>query len=43
MIMIFDIALPSSTDEQALGVIPCAKEVLDNALSLRPEMQNAKN
>ena len=39
---VFDIALPSSTDEQALGVIPSAKEVLDNALSLRPEMQNAK-
>lgn len=37
----FDIALPSSTDEQALMAIPSAKEVLDNALALRPEIQNA--
>lgn len=38
---VFDIALPVSTDEQALSAIPSAKDVLTNALSLRPEIQNA--
>lgn len=38
---VFDIALPASTDEQALSAIPSAKDVLSNALSLRPEIQNA--
>lgn len=37
---VFDIALPASTDEQALSAIPSAKDVLSNALSLRPEIQN---
>lgn len=39
---VFDIALPGSTDAQALNAIPSAKEVLEKALSLRPEIQNAK-
>lgn len=38
---VFDIAMPASTDEQALAAIPSAKDVLSNALSLRPEIQNA--
>lgn len=37
----FDIAVPSSTDEQALAAIPPVKYVLDNALANRPEIANA--
>lgn len=37
----FDIAVPSSTDEQALAAVPSVKYVLENALAKRPEIMSA--
>lgn len=37
----FDLAVPSSTDGQALASVPSVREVLDSALSVRPEIRNA--
>ena len=37
----FDIVVPSSTDEQALAIVPSTADVLDNALAGRPEIRNA--
>lgn len=37
----FDIVMPSSTDEQALAIVPSTADVLDNALAGRPEIRNA--
>lgn len=37
----FDIAVPSSTDEQALAIVPSPQAVLDDALAKRPEIKNA--
>lgn len=38
----FDIAIPAATDEQALATIPTLLSVYEAALTLRPEIQNAK-
>ena len=37
----FDIAVPSSSDEQALAQIPSVHDVLANAMVLRPEIKGA--
>lgn len=37
----FDIVVPSSTDDQALALIPSSQAVLDGALAQRPEIKNA--
>ena len=37
----FDLAVPSSTDAQALAAVPSVSDVLNGALALRPEMRNA--
>jgi len=37
----FDVALPSSTDEIALSLIPSSKETVEAALAYRPEIRNA--
>lgn len=38
----FDIAIPATTDEQALATIPSLMNVYETALAQRPEIQNAK-
>ena len=38
----FDVAVPETTDEQALADIPSMTEVYESALVARPEIQNAK-
>ena len=38
----FDIAIPSSTDAQALADIPALQTVYEQALSLRPEIKSAQ-
>jgi outer membrane protein len=38
----FDIAIPATTDEQALATIPSLMNVYETALTQRPEIQNAK-
>lgn len=38
----FDIAIPTTTDEQALATIPSLMNVYETALAQRPEIQNAK-
>lgn len=38
----FDVAIPSTTDEQALTDIPSLQSVYEAALTQRPEIQNAK-
>ncbi|MGX8697368.1 MAG: TolC family protein [Prevotella sp.] len=38
----FDIAIPATTDEQALGDIPALQTVYEQALATRPEVENAK-
>lgn len=37
----FDVAVPPSTDSQAMAPVPTAGEVLANALAYRPEIRNA--
>lgn len=37
----FDIAVPSSTDDQALAIVPSSQEVLADALVKRPEIKKA--
>lgn len=37
----FDIAVPSSTDDQALALVPTSQAVLADALAKRPEIKNA--
>ena len=39
--VVFDLAVPSSTDGQALAAVPSVSEVLDSALAVRPEIRNA--
>ena len=38
----FDVAIPPTTDEQALADIPSLMKVYEDALTTRPEMQNAQ-
>lgn len=38
----FDVAIPTTTDEQALAEIPTVTAVYDMALSTRPEIQSSK-
>lgn len=38
----FDVAIPATTDEQALADIPSLQSVYEAALAQRPEIQNAK-
>ena len=38
----FDIAMPTASDEQALGEIPSVVNVYDQALLLRPEIKNSE-
>ncbi|MBQ8097710.1 MAG: TolC family protein [Prevotella sp.] len=38
----FDIAVPTATDEQALGDIPALQSVYEQALLSRPEIENSK-
>jgi len=38
----FDIAIPATTDEQALATIPSLMNVYETALAQRPEIQNAR-
>jgi outer membrane protein len=38
----FEIAVPNTTDEQALAEIPSLAEVYETALGLRPEIRNSK-
>ena len=38
----FDIAIPATTDEQALAEIPSLGSVYETALSFRPEIQNSE-
>ncbi len=38
----FEIAVPNTTDEQALAPIPSLAEVYETALGLRPEIRNSK-
>lgn len=38
----FDVAIPSTTDEMALKVVPAMNDVYTAALAQRPEIQNAK-
>ena len=38
----FDVAIPLTTDEQALADIPSLMKVYEDALTTRPEMQNAQ-
>lgn len=37
----FDVVIPSSSDTQALGILPVVSDVLENALANRPEIRNA--
>lgn len=37
----FDVVIPSSSDTQALGILPVVSDVLENALANRPEIGNA--
>ena len=39
--VVFDLAVPSSTDGQALAAVHSVSEVLDIALAVRPEIRNA--